>query len=122
MSNTSYLIGMDLGTTNIKAILLREDGTVIASASRANQLIFPGANQVEQDANLWWSNAVEILREITSAAGPEIVSAIQGICVSSQTVTMLPVDEAGTPLRNGLIWMDSRSSQELQFIDRKSVV
>lgn len=117
MSNTSYLIGMDLGTTNIKAILLREDGTVIASASRANQLIFPGANQVEQDANLWWSNAVEILREITSAAGPEIVSAIQGICVSSQTVTMLPVDEAGTPLRNGLIWMDSRSAQELQFIE-----
>ncbi len=116
MSNTSYLIGMDLGTTNVKAILLREDGTVVASASRANQLIFPGPSQVEQDANLWWSNAAEILRKITSAAGPEIVASIKGICVSSQTVTMLPVDEEGTPLRNGLIWMDSRSAKELQFI------
>lgn len=119
MSNTSYLIGMDLGTTNVKAILLREDGTVIASASRSNQLIFPGSGQVEQDANLWWSNAAEIFREITSAAGPEIVASIKGICVSSQTVTMLPVDKEGTPLRNGLIWMDSRSASELQFIEDK---
>lgn len=117
MSNTSYLLGMDLGTTNIKAIILREDGTVVASASRANKLIFPGPNQVEQDANLWWNNAVEILQETTAAAGPDVVSNIKGICVSSQTVTMLPVDENGNPLRNALIWMDSRSADELHFIE-----
>lgn len=116
MNHTSYLLGMDLGTTNVKGILLREDGTVVASASRPNQLIFPGANQVEQDARLWWRNASEIFREITSAVGAEVTSAIKGICVSSQTVTMLPVDEQGEPLRNALIWMDGRSHKELQFI------
>ena len=112
----NYLLGMDLGTTNIKAIIMDEKGNVAASASAANHLIFPGTNMVEQDAGEWWKNAVSILREVTSKAGAEVVSRIRGISVSSQTVTMLPVDKEGNPLRNALIWMDSRSSRELQYI------
>lgn len=112
----NYLLGMDLGTTNIKAIIMDEHGNVAASASAANHLIFPGTNMVEQNANEWWDNAVKILRSVTQKAGPEIVSRIRGISVSSQTVTMLPVDHNGTPLRNALIWMDSRSDQQLQYL------
>ena len=105
----NYLIGMDLGTTNVKAILINEEGDAVASASRENHLIFPGPNMVEQDANEWWSNAAEVFREVAEKAGPEIVSRIRGISISSQTVTMLPVDRDGNPLRGALIWMDSRS-------------
>lgn len=112
----NYLLGMDLGTTNIKAIIMDDSGNVVASSSAANQLIFPGANMVEQDANLWWDNAVTILRNVTEQAGAEIVSRIRGISVSSQTVTMLPVDKSGNPLRHAMIWMDSRSDHELRYI------
>ena len=117
MKNTeNYLLGIDLGTTNVKAIILSEDGTVIASASRENSLIFPGPDMVEQDADLWWKNTADILREITQKVGIDIVKRVRGISVSSQTVTMLPVNQEGTPLRNALIWMDSRSSGQLDFI------
>lgn len=117
MSNPeNCLIGIDLGTTNVKGIILADDGTVIASASRENKLLFPGPEMVEQDAALWWSNTVEILQEITRKAGPEVVKKIRGISVSSQTVTMLPVDKEGSPLRNAMIWMDSRSAAELHYI------
>ncbi len=112
----NYLIGMDLGTTNVKAILMGEDGNIVASASRENHLIFPGPNMVEQSADEWWDNASSILREITAAAGPEVVSRVRGISVSSQTVSMLPVDRDGNPLRGALIWMDSRSMKEMHFI------
>ncbi len=112
----NYLLGIDLGTTNIKAIILDENGTVIASDSRQNALIFPGPNMVEQDANLWWENTAAILRSITEQAGLDVVRKIRGISVSSQTVTLLPLDKTGTPLRNALIWMDSRSTEELQYI------
>ena len=112
----NYLLGIDLGTTNVKAIILNENGTVCASASAANHLIFPGPDMVEQDPAKWWDNTAHILRTITSAVGPEVVSRIRGICVSSQTVTMLPVDRNGEPLRNALIWMDGRSYKELDFI------
>lgn len=117
MSDTqNYLLGIDLGTTNIKAIISDENGTIIASASKANRLIFPGKHMVEQDAGCWWENTAEILRTITSTAGSEIVKKIRCICVSSQTVTMLPLDKDGNVLRNALIWMDSRSDKELNYI------
>lgn len=117
MSNIeNYLLGIDLGTTNVKAIIMDEHGTVVSSASRANSLIFPGSGMVEQNAEAWWENTAEILREATEHAGPEIVKKIRGICISSQTVTMLPLDREGNPLRNALIWMDARSAGELQYI------
>lgn len=113
---SNYLIGMDLGTTNIKAIIMSENGDVIASASRNNELIFPGTNMVEQNADVWWSNAVSIFKEMTTQVSPEIVKRICGISISSQTVTMLPVNSNGVPLRNAMIWMDSRSTKELEHI------
>lgn len=114
MSNAgNYLLGIDLGTTNVKAIITDSKGSVIASASRANSLVFPGPNMVEQDPALWWSNTVSILNEITNKAGKQVVSDICGISVSSQTVTLLPVNVQGEPLRNAIIWMDSRSTEEL---------
>lgn len=112
----NYLLGIDIGTTNVKAIIISEDGTVAATSSRSNQLIFPGPNMAEQDAMLWWDNVVQILQEITKRAGTAIVKRLRGISVSSQTVTMLPVDRRGTPLRHALIWMDSRSAAELNYI------
>ena len=112
----NYLLGMDLGTTNVKAMIMDENGNVAASASRANTLIVPAPDNAEQDANLWWKNTVEILQEVTQKAGSEIVKRIRGISVSSQTVTMLPVDAEGTPLRNAIIWMDGRSGKQLEYI------
>jgi len=118
MSNLAenYLIGMDLGTTNVKALLMDEDGNVLAKASRANHMIFPGKSMVEQSADEWWGNAKDVFREITSLAGPEIVKRVRGISISSQTVTMLPVDKEGNPLRNAIIWMDARSAKEMHYI------
>ena len=112
----NYLLGMDLGTTNVKAMIMDEYGNVAASASRANTLIVPEPNNAEQDSNLWWKNTVEILQEVTQKSGSEIVKRIRGISVSSQTVTMLPVDAEGTPLRNAIIWMDGRSGKQLEYI------
>ena len=65
----NYLLGIDLGTTNVKAIILDENGAVCASASQANHLIFPGTNMVEQDPSEWWKNTVLILRKIMKAEG-----------------------------------------------------
>ena len=112
----NYLIGMDCGTTNIKAIIIGEDGKVVAEASRPSRFLSPGPNQHEQDANEWWSNTIEIFRSLSEQVGFDIIRKIRGISVSSHTVTMLPVDSAGTPLRNALTYQDNRSSDELQYI------
>ena len=59
----NYLLGMDMGTTNIKANIMDTKGNVIATASRPSHLIFPAANQIEQDANEWWDNAKAVFKE-----------------------------------------------------------
>lgn len=112
----NYLLGMDCGTTNIKAIILGEDGTVVAEESRPSKFMNPGPNMQEQDANEWWSNTVEIFRSLTKQAGHDIVKRIRGISVSSHTVTMLPVDAEGNPLRNAMTYQDNRSAEELHYI------
>lgn len=112
----NYLLGMDCGTTNIKAIILSEDGTVVAEASKPSRFLVPGPNMQEQDATQWWDNTVDIFRTLTEKAGKEVVKRIRGISVSSHTVTMLPVDANGNPLRNALTYQDNRSASELHYI------
>ncbi|WP_027870051.1 FGGY-family carbohydrate kinase [Eubacterium sp. AB3007] len=110
----NYLLGMDCGTTNIKAVILGEDGVVVCEASRPNKFINPGPGMQEQDAHMWWKNASSIIREITEKAGEAIVKRIRGISVSSHTVSLLPLDEQGEPLRNAMTYQDGRSSVELE--------
>ncbi|MBE5891377.1 MAG: carbohydrate kinase [Lachnospiraceae bacterium] len=115
-SKKRYLLGMDCGTTNIKAIILGEDGVKVAEASRPSTFICPGPNMQEQDANEWWRQAVEIFHNLTKQVDAEVVSQIKGISISSHTVSMLPVDEQGIPLRNAMTYQDSRSVEEMQYI------
>ena len=111
-----YVIGMDCGTTNIKAVVLREDGYVAAKASRPSTFYQPGPNMNEQDANEWWQNASDIFRELVSKMQQSEVQLIKGICISSHTVTLLPVNENGVPLRMAMTYQDGRSSGELDDI------
>ena len=113
---SDYLLGIDLGTTNIKAVIFGSDGTALASASAGYPLIFPGPDQVEQDPHQWWEAAASILRAVTGQAGPEATGRIRGISISSQLPSMLPLDRDGNVLRNAMIWMDKRSWRELDQI------
>ena len=112
----NYVIGMDCGTTNIKAILLSDDGTVVAEESRENTTIYAGSGALEQDADEWWANAVKIFRSLRAKAGAERYSRIRGIAISSHTVTMLPLDKDRRPLRNALTCQDGRSAKEMHRI------
>lgn len=111
-----YVLGMDCGTTNIKAILLSQDGEVAAEASRPSTFLSPGPGMQEQDANEWWRNAADIFRSLGRQAGGDAMAQVRGVCVSSHTVSMLPVDDQGVPLRHALTYQDTRSAPQLQEI------
>lgn len=115
----NYVCGMDCGTTNIKAIILADDGKIVAEASRPNTFLHPGPSMQEQDANQWWKQAKEIFLSLREQAGYEVIKALKGISISSHTVSLLPVDEKGNPLRNAMTYQDSRSANELYEIVEK---
>ncbi len=119
LENT-YVIGMDMGTTNIKAAVLGNDGRIAAEASLPNKFYNPGANMHEQDADEWWQNVQYIFNTITERMGRDEARRISGICISSHTVSLLPIDKKGTPLYRALTYQDGRSAGELREIIEKT--
>lgn len=111
-----YVLGMDCGTTNCKAVIISEEGRTVAEAACPNRFIRPEQGYHEQDANEWWRNAVRLFRSLREQAGSRIMERVAGICVSSHTVSMLPVDDKGYPLRNAITYQDERSYGELRYI------
>ena len=114
MQNT--LLGIDLGTTNMKGIIIDAAGRILASASRPCKTVKSEPLAAEQDANGWWENCKDILQELTGKAGADAVKAMRGISISSHAISLLPVDSCGTPLRNAVIYQDSRSAAEVDEI------
>ena len=110
----SYVIGMDCGTTNIKAVVLREDGKKVAEASHPSRYLNPGHQMQEQDAEDWWHSAKLIFQSLISQLPAGAAQEVRCIAVSSHTVTMLPMDAAGKPLRPAVTYQDSRSARELE--------
>ncbi len=114
-SNSEVYLGLDIGTTSVKAGLVAEDGTGIAQASCEYPTFFPGADCAEQDAEDWWKAACEAVRKLSGAHSAELKQ-VKAISISSQAPTLLPVDPEGRPLRKALIWMDQRAKTECAFL------
>lgn len=106
-----YYIGIDLGTTAVKCALY-EDGRKLAEFNREYGLYADGAI-AEQDAEDWKKNITDGIREMVEKTG---VTDIAGISISSQGITVVPVDQEGKPLSRAISWLDSRAEKELSEV------
>lgn len=114
-----FLMGIDLGTTNVKAIVFDLEGNPVSRGEAGSyQIISNHANWAEQDANLWWSDTASAIRQAI-AGFPYDAGEIAAVSVSSQGMAMLPLDVDGRPLCLAHIWMDRRGVAEAAEIDEK---
>ncbi len=111
-----YLIGIDIGTTNVKSVLFHEDGTKISEHSMEYPISLVRSGWAEQNPDDWWRAAADTISGVVRDSGVN-KKAIAGIGVSSQAPTLIPIDKSGKVLRNGLIWMDRRSQPETDFLE-----
>jgi xylulokinase len=105
-----YLVGIDLGTTGCKSMVVGEDGTIAGSHYIEYDLIFTEAG-VEQDANLWWEHTKTAIKGAIRNAGV-YGKDIAALAVSSQGIAFVPVDKGGRPLANAVSWYDTRALAE----------
>ena len=81
------VLGVDIGTSSSKGVLVSMDGRLRAQAAREHRVARPAAGQVEMDAGVWWSEFVELTRELL-AVGDQDVAAVgvsgMGPCVPSR--------------------------------------
>jgi xylulokinase len=109
VSGADAVLGVDIGTTAVKAAVVSADGEVLGSASVEHPTSYPRPGWVEQDPEDWWRAACGAVRGVLEQAGRREPAAV---CVSAQAPTLLPLDGHGRPLRPALIWMDRRAEAE----------
>lgn len=104
------MIGLDLGTTNVKAALVNQEGEVLASAARGCTMRSPRPGWVEQEAEQVWQGVVECLGAV---AGQAIAARVSGLCLSGAMHSLLPVDAQGAPLAAAMTWADQRAAEKV---------
>ncbi|MDD4337969.1 MAG: FGGY family carbohydrate kinase, partial [Firmicutes bacterium] len=109
------LIGVDLGTSSAKGVLVSSSGRVLAKASWSYSVQMPRPGWVEHDAEKdWWSGFVQVVNELITSSGVDS-RAISAIGCSTIGPCVLPVDERVIPLRNGILYgVDCRASEEIE--------
>lgn len=110
-----YVIGLDIGTTCTKAVLVDEQGKVAATGSSGYPLLSNGC-RVEQRAQDWTKAAVIAIRQAISERDG---SQVAGISLSTQGGSTVAVDENGQFLGNSVTWMDSRAQEEAAEISKE---
>jgi xylulokinase len=105
------LLGIDAGTSSVKAVLLDLRGNLRAVCQAEYPLHHLRSAWVEQDPEDWWQATCKAIGKTLAKVehGPERVL---GLAVSSQAPTLLPLDRSGRPLRPAMIWMDRRAEAE----------
>jgi len=111
MSGKSLMLGIDLGTSSVKALLLREDAQVERVASAPYTLHRSIDGTAEQDTNDWW-HALRLCLGHLRAAGASL-NHISAIGLSGQMHGLITLDRAGQPLGTCHTWADTRSSAAL---------
>ncbi len=101
-------IGIDVGTTNVKVALVRDDGEVRAAAARALVALRDG-ERAEQDPDALWAAVASAIAEV-AAADPSSTADVVAIAVCSQYSSIVPVDAAGAALGPLLLWSDHRGA------------
>jgi xylulokinase len=106
-------LGVDVGTSGVKAILVATDGEVLAAAVTPLQLQTPQPGWAEQDPEAWWQASVTSIREVLAAAADVSVASVG---ISGQMHSSVFLDAQGDVIRPALLWCDGRTTAECREI------
>ena len=104
-------VGIDIGTTSVKSVLMAEDGTLRASASSPVAVSRPRAGWSEQDPEHWWTAVCDTL-DALAAAEPRLMAAVTGIGLSGHMHGATLLGEGDVVLRPAILWNDGRAAIE----------
>lgn len=106
-----YVIGIDLGTSAVKTILVNQNGKVCAETSKRYPLIQEKAGYSEQNPEDWVQQTIEALAELVSISNVQAKD-IDGISYSGQMHGLVLLDQDRQVLRNAILWNDTRTTPQ----------
>ena len=117
LAGASVLLGIDVGTTGVKALLI-DPSTKTHHLAQCNfDLIFQEPGHVEQDPLQIWTATKSAIRDVVSFAGRQV--RVSSLSISSQGGTLIPVGSDGDPLGRAIVWMDHRAKGQTKGLREK---
>lgn len=114
----SVILGIDLGTSSLKVMLLDCDNNKTIVESLKYSVDIPRMNYAEQSPEKWWEAAKHVLKSLKSSHPAEF-GRIAAIGFSGQMHGLVLADKDGHSLRPAILWLDQRSGRELELINEK---
>lgn len=114
-----YVLGLDLGTSSIKGLLMNEKGQVVATSSENYPLLTPQAGFSEQDPNEWVEKTCLVIEELKNKV-KDFKDNLKGISFSGQMHSLVLLDEKGEVLRPAILWNDVRTTKQCADIMEKA--
>ncbi|MBE5961532.1 MAG: xylulokinase [Lachnospiraceae bacterium] len=109
-----YYIGVDLGTSSVKLVLMEESGEIKNIVSKEYPLYFPNPGWSEQKPEDWFSQFVEGIRELLEGFD---TSKVDGISFGGQMHGLVLLDENDQVLRPAILWNDGRTAKECDYLN-----
>ena len=109
-------IGVDLGTSSVKLLLMKEDGTVQKIVSKEYSLSFPNPGWSEQNPMDWWTQSIAGLKELTAECDK---SQVAGISFGGQMHGLVILDKDDNVIRPAILWNDGRTTEETDYLNNE---
>jgi len=111
-----HFLAVDLGTSAVKAAIFDEHGTRLALDIQEYALLTEGEDLCELPAETYWEKFLVACKKVLADSGLD-VKTIAAVGFSSQGESFVPLDAAGAPLRNTIVWLDNRAHDEAAAIE-----
>lgn len=110
---TGTLLGIDIGTTGVRAAVFADDGTLLADASVACPHDAPQPGWAEAHPEGWWRAIVRALGEVSLKVR---LAEVGAVAVTGQAPTVVLVDDEGAMVRPAILWLDTRADAEAKAL------
>ena len=110
-----YFMGIDLGTSSVKALVIDENGGIVSGAQEGYDIRKDKIEYAEQDIDALWEATRKVIAGAVDSA-PIGAGEIAGIGYSGQMHGLVMVDREGKPIRDAIIWADQRSAGAIEEI------
>jgi len=114
-----YLLGIDIGTTGVKTLLVDERGQTVSSCTVPHPMYTPMPGWTEQDPEDWWKGTVASVREVLRESGVDS-GAIAGVGLSGQMHSSVFLDERDRVIRPAILWNDGRTTPQCRWITERA--
>jgi xylulokinase len=114
---TQAVVGVDIGTSSSKGVLVGLDGSILASEVRTHDVDRPRPGWVEMPGEVWWDELVSVVRDLLASPGAHDV-AVAAVGVSGMGPCVLLADEADEPVRPAILYgVDTRSTGQIRRLE-----